>query len=740
MRKLLAVSALLCTVPLFTSCGDSTECGANTTEVDGVCVGGDTGLDCGAGTFEFNGECVAVDPNDSTAPVTTITPGGGELPANASVRLTTDEPATIYYTIDGSTPDTSSPSGSSPVVISTLDTASGDVEVKFFAEDPAGNAETEKSATFTKDLAPGPVTSFAAVATGSDIDLAWTNPTAADFAGVVVARINGPVGDPVNGVTYTVGDAIDLSTEVVYIGTGTSLNDPGLAPSFTTYAAWAYDTAGNYSRIAMTGAEVALPAQTSTLTIDVDAGTVTVGTQPSFTTVEANFENFDGGTGTLDIQVRLQNDAMRPLFNTKFVVTTLTNATSMTNNDGTMGANEYRRFRHALPTGIGDDQGLTFSGVAAGTVVTVDFSVENHRLLIGSGDYAGATADVGLGDTGTGGAIRANLPELQGYMDGDNANDYAPHMLGGVLSLDGRTLYGTLRQSSAVVAIDLATMSPTMSTPRLSPLKSHTRAPRFDYASNTLYVGLTVGNHSYPTDGLIATMAYYVVALNPSTMRERWRVEIVSPFSAETQGRLKGLTLSADGTMAAVTLSNHADDATGGELHLVDLTTRTQLDLDSATAGVQGAVVGCPSPEGVTFSPDGSTVYTGVNYDTDSDIMYVVDADPASGTFGTVTEVGSVGYGGGASFLWIGNLLHIGSTDQDSGIFTYDPSTGNLGSLANYTDNVGAMILDPADGSILTIDDYDGTNLLRVDATDGTVLETYNTGSNDGHWLALTPY
>ncbi len=168
----------LLTAAAATGCGDnSRECGAGTHDVQGRCLpdtdGG--GLACGDGTYEWMGQCVPYDPNDTTAPTTTADPAGGayyELPS--TVRLSSDEPAIIYYTTDGSTPDTSSTSEVSPVVITTI---TDGMEIKFFAVDPTGNTESVQTATYTVDqVAPGPVTNFAAADDGTDVTLTLGQP------------------------------------------------------------------------------------------------------------------------------------------------------------------------------------------------------------------------------------------------------------------------------------------------------------------------------------------------------------------------------------------------------------------------------------------------------------------------------------------------------------------------------------------------------------------------------------
>ncbi|WP_338449824.1 chitobiase/beta-hexosaminidase C-terminal domain-containing protein [Niallia oryzisoli] len=91
---------------------------------------------------------------DTSPPVLTITQGG-TFTDTQSVTMSTNEDATIYYTLDGSEPTTSSSLYTGPLTLTDTTT------VKAFARDTAGNESAVQTATYTKDVAesdPGIVT------------------------------------------------------------------------------------------------------------------------------------------------------------------------------------------------------------------------------------------------------------------------------------------------------------------------------------------------------------------------------------------------------------------------------------------------------------------------------------------------------------------------------------------------------------------------------------------------------
>jgi YD repeat-containing protein len=79
---------------------------------------------------------------DTNPSITTATPGGGSYTSAQTVTLSANEPATIYYTTNGTDPTTSSSVYSAPLTISATKT------LKYFGKDLAGNAETVKTQNY----------------------------------------------------------------------------------------------------------------------------------------------------------------------------------------------------------------------------------------------------------------------------------------------------------------------------------------------------------------------------------------------------------------------------------------------------------------------------------------------------------------------------------------------------------------------------------------------------------------
>lgn len=166
------------------------------------------------------GESVTIDtsvtpPADTTAPVLTIT-AGGTFTGTKSVTMSTNETATIYYTLDGSTPTTSSTVYSNPLSISATTT------LKAFARDTAGNSSAVQTVTYTLDTtqpadttAPDNVTNlqYSNLAQTS-LTLSWTASASSDVASYDVFNGSTLLAN-VTGITYNV-TGLTASTQYTF--------------------------------------------------------------------------------------------------------------------------------------------------------------------------------------------------------------------------------------------------------------------------------------------------------------------------------------------------------------------------------------------------------------------------------------------------------------------------------------------------------------------------------------------
>lgn len=96
------------------------------------------------GLGNWSGVCSDVIVLDTTAPRATISPTGGTYFSTQSVALTSNEPATIKYSTDGSDPTTSP----TAVVYAGPVPIANDVTLKAFARDIGGNAGSVVSETY----------------------------------------------------------------------------------------------------------------------------------------------------------------------------------------------------------------------------------------------------------------------------------------------------------------------------------------------------------------------------------------------------------------------------------------------------------------------------------------------------------------------------------------------------------------------------------------------------------------
>src|ERR1043165_3824840 len=101
---------------------------------------GCTGGECGDGTVRDGDTGVAVDPFAKKPPKLTVGPGLYTRGVG-TVRIAADEPATIYYTIDGTTPTLDSEHEPDIVVIPNVP---DDAQLRYFAVDRNANRRNDE--------------------------------------------------------------------------------------------------------------------------------------------------------------------------------------------------------------------------------------------------------------------------------------------------------------------------------------------------------------------------------------------------------------------------------------------------------------------------------------------------------------------------------------------------------------------------------------------------------------------
>jgi hypothetical protein len=187
--------------------------------------------------------------------VVTATPASTSVALNWSNPTDADFAGVMIRRAAGSTPPSSATAGT--LVTDTTGTATGFTDTglspstqysyALFAHDAVPNYATAVTRVVTTLAAPdttppGPVTSVGSTATATSVALSWTNPTDADFAGVMIRRASGstPPSSATAGTLVT-----DTS------GTATGFTDTGLSPATQySYALFAHDAVPNHATAA----------------------------------------------------------------------------------------------------------------------------------------------------------------------------------------------------------------------------------------------------------------------------------------------------------------------------------------------------------------------------------------------------------------------------------------------------------------------------------------------------------
>ncbi len=579
MRTLTLPWLFLLALLLGCSTPTASECETGRVLTDGFC----TRLVCEAGQRVVDGACIAITcPDGATldgetcafedegAPSSTATPAGATYGGPVQVMILADEPAVIFYSTDGSTPDRASSSGPSPVTV-TID-ASADLQ--FFAVDAANNEESLNSESYVLDASgPDDITGLQAAIGPPDIDLQWTNP--ADLGGVLVVRGRAqPFGWlPQNGVAYAVGDVVAPGIVVVASSDIAALNDAKPWGDINTYAAWAFNDLNNYSANPAT-VEVVLPVphQRVRLNIDLNTGTIDFEQPPDMRVSVAG--GVSAGLDEVTLEFTYENLTPSPMYSIKAIFTAVSSGTlaSATDYDGDPAV--YFGANAILPSGTGSGSARIVGIPAGAGAITVDVALATHPLLLTPGQKFSAV--LGLMDSSF--ATFSAQPDDGWFVPPSGSTNGALSMaITTAFSPDGISVYVTSHSKTEVKLFDLSTMSETMSSGSLggagTPPSGVSRLA-LSADGQSLYVAVTEGVHGGRTgcgSGRTCTVVNVVlVKLSAADLTEVGRVVLAS--NIPLNGAV-GMTpaISPDGTRVAVPIDRL------GRLVLVDAATMTTL-------------------------------------------------------------------------------------------------------------------------------------------------------------------
>jgi Chitobiase/beta-hexosaminidase C-terminal domain/Bacterial Ig domain len=323
---------------------------------------------------------------DASAPTTTITcngtacSSGGYNTTPVTVALTaTDNTggsgvAATYYTIDGSTPMTSSPVYTAPFTVSATAT------VKFFSVDNAGNAEAVKSQAIEIDTV-APTTTIACNSTTCSTGWYKTSPVT-----VTLTATDNTAGSGAKATYYTTNGSTPTTSSTVYTA-------PFAVSVTTTVKFFSVDNAGNAEAVKSHAIEI--DTITPTTTITCNSTTCSTGWyKTSPVTVALTATDNTGGSGVA--ATYYTTDGTNPQTSTTAILYTGSFAVSQTTTvryysvdvAGNKGAVKSQTIKiDAAPPVVSITSPTSGSSFAAGTKVKVTASATDAGT--GSGAPAG---------------------------------------------------------------------------------------------------------------------------------------------------------------------------------------------------------------------------------------------------------------------------------------------------------------------------------------------------------------
>lgn len=646
------------------------------------CVTGE----CGEGTVRYGDTCVAIDPFDKTPPQVAIDPPLYTREVGI-VRLTANEPATIYYTIDGTEPTLESPHESDQVVASGVP---DDAQLRYFAVDLAGNRSEEGSRIWIIDReGPAAPLDFDLTLAGTTRTVSWTPPPDPRLGGVVVARVEGTlVAPPASGERYAVGDTPSPGVTIVHVSDATATGPATLTenlpttPGLVRYLAWAFDDLHNYGPPAGDYELVPVPPQTGQLTISAGNGEVTMAIQPSHVSFTGT-ATLSGST--LTVKLAMKNETSRVLFAPKVLVTN--GVGSWSNSDGTFATFPYRAYGAAIAPGGSSSATWTFTGASAGTTITLDVDVRDNTILMGG--LRGNTTAGYVTDFATGKIVA----QLQAGPTGQGGNAMTTR---GGITPDGRVIVGG-RTTPTVSAFDLATGKRLLGT-TLRAQKAHVPQLALDRSGSAVYALLAEGHPvGVNFNGGSQTQ---LVRLDAATLTENGRLDL-------EVSRNRDITISPDGKTLVI--------ATG-------VTAKGVIVVDLPTFTIKTRLLPGFRAQSALFTPDGASIVAV------GEQIAVFDAGDFARTalYTTPGTNGKVlrGAFSSATTLWIGRRGESATIDIRSGD-------------TQLFATIQARMLEIFDGKLYA----SGSSTISRFALDGTPDGTLGTGGAlSGHWIGRSPF
>lgn len=702
--------------------GDGATCAEGTEEQNGQCVaaaGGGSG-GCPEGQHMEDGQCV-VDSLDDVAPTTVASPPGGTFPFGLTVVLTADEPATVYYTTDGSDPTTDSVSADSPASVDISD----DVELKFFSVDLAGNEEAAQTEVYDIDSdPPADVTDLTATGGPNGVQLSWTNPADDDLADILVIRSSEVpvVFTPEAGKIYDVDTRPVPEVSVAFVGNAQNFNDTGAHEGLNHYAVWARSDAGVYSANAAEAFAARPPfEQDATIIVSLSDSTATVTQQPIDYHLEVIAAEYDTDTDRVTIDLGARSLVGRPVFNLKARAENVIggNAISDFMYDGDPA---YYYGPEAILPGEQAVRTIELGGVT-GTVnpVEIELALERHPMAFAPGDFSSCARMI---DVGSG--LWTNV-DCKPVKFEDSPGQGRARIAQMVMSPDGSKVFVGHRSHPFVSVLDLATMTISATAP-LGMGYGTVSGLALSPDEQFLYATVSMGGHmraggcptfNCPPPG---SRSVDLVKLSSDTLMEQGRVNLVMGsdvgigrrLSVNEAGTRGALSVDHEGLFFVVELgpmsaSGFATPATrprlvqiapdGMEIYIVHTGSPGQIYKFNQVGGQLGPPIGIPGAAGFVrpgasgFSPNGTMFLSMLNH------------------------------GGGPAFM---------SYNPVGNQFTpIVPTNNEIGGFTSAGDNTRLVALDRGDSQLRVFDVMGGINELPPVPID-------NSPFFQGHFLQLS--